>query len=118
MLDQISFTGFKEFVRSKSGNYDYFDEQNCAMGQYLQSLGHSHPYVGYGQAILDSTKYKTWDDRSRALTKSCEDPDPNVWYFSKMFPELVSGENKEGQFMWDLRCGNWELLATRLDKIA
>lgn len=51
---KVSLEGFISFVDSKKGHYDFFDNRNCAFGQYLKSLRYRNVSVGGDRYTLNS----------------------------------------------------------------
>jgi hypothetical protein len=66
MRNPISIEAFAEFCERKPAGevYDFFDNCNCAFGQYLQSLGFEKPVVSGFDWSFDK------DDKAREFPHS------------------------------------------------
>lgn len=63
-----SAEGFKKFAKTQSGGYNFSNIENCALTQYVKSLGHSG-------RLTDVYSYRLRDG--------------TVYDFRELFPELV-----------------------------
>lgn len=92
-MQPLSLQGLIDFTKKKSETdttYDFMDNRNCAMAQYLRSLGYKNVNVGGDNAIYSIVMPEKWYHVLFIRRPSLQ---RNRLYFTEMFPEISGSRN-------------------------
>lgn len=114
---KYTITQFIEFANQQSGPYNYSDNRDCAIAQFLKHHGHKKPWVGGSFVIFDTTDMTIQQiiDLSREFLDNGQKSTANCISFDDLFKDNQWTE------VHDLRniigSKTWEELQQELQKL-